>query len=116
MKFACDIPMMVLRALARKHPSHARLDATVLLEAAADRVQFEANGASAFVPAQIAVAGSGLAPRDGMTRFLATHTKGRPITIEAKDGMLRIDWLRIPVLQITTNASYRFEAVPSASG
>jgi hypothetical protein len=99
MKFSSDVSSLVkaLRAIARKHPSRGRRDAAVVIKATADGVTFETNLSSAFVPAQVAVAGACLAPRDALTRVLATYSRDTPLTIEVVDRALCVGRLRIPV-------------------
>jgi hypothetical protein len=117
MKFSSDVDSLVkaLRALARKHPARSKRDAQVHIKATADGVTFETNLSSAFVPAQVAVAGTCLAPRDGLTRVLATYARSAPLTIEVAEGSLRVGRLRMPVsvhVESRENASYRFDARP----
>jgi hypothetical protein len=112
MKFAADVASLVnaLRAIARKHPSRGRRDSQMLIKATADGVTFETNLSSAFVPAQVAVAGACIAPRDAVTRVLATYPQNVPLTIEAANRVLSIGRLRIPVsvnIDSRENQTYR---------
>ena len=99
MKFSSDVPSLLkaLRAIARKHPSHGKRDAFLVIKATADGVVFETNSSSAFVPAQVAIAGACLAPRDALTRVLATYSRDMPLTIEVVDHQICLGRLRIPV-------------------
>lgn len=112
MKFSSDVASLVeaLRAIARKHPSRSRRDSDMLIRATADGVTFETNLSSAFVPAQVAVSGACLAPRDAVTRVLETFPRSVPLTIEAANRVLSIGRLRIPVtvnIDSRENETYR---------
>ncbi len=99
MKFSIDPGSLskTLRVLARKHPSHARRDLQVQIKANADGIEVETNGSSAFLPAQVSVAGACCAPRLALTRVIATYPSGKPITIEAIEGRLHVGKLRLPI-------------------
>lgn len=112
MKFSSDLNSLLkaLRAIARKHPSRAKRDAEVLIKASAGGVLFETNASSTFIAAQVAVAGTCLAPRDAVTRVLATYPRNVPLTIEVTDRKLRIGRLRIPIsvhIDSRENTAYR---------
>ncbi len=112
MKFSSDTNSMIkaLRAIARRHPSRPKRDADMVIKASADGVVFETNLSSAFVPAQVAVAGTCLAPRDAITRVLATYPRNVPLTIEVVDRQLCIGRLQIPVpvhFDSKENTAYR---------
>lgn len=60
------------------------------------------NLSSAFLPAQVAVAGGCEVSRESVTRVIGTFVRGTPLTIEACDGRLHVGgW------SIETSAQFR---------
>ncbi len=97
MKFSSDVPSLLkaVRAIERKHPSGLRRDINLRMKASANGVKFETNQSSAFVPAQVGIAGACVVPRNIFTKVLATFPRTKPITIEMVDGRLSIGTFRL---------------------
>ena len=71
----------------------------------------ETNLSSAFLPAQVAVAGGCEVSRESVTRVIGTFARGTPVTVEARDGRLHIGrWC------IETSAHFRSRENDSYSG
>ncbi|HEX5962058.1 MAG TPA: hypothetical protein VFY97_12575 [Rhodanobacteraceae bacterium] len=92
MKFSLEPSSLhkALRAMQRRHPLRPRRDSRLRIKATADGVTLETNLTSAFLPAQVAVAGGCEVSRESITRVLGTFVRGKPLTFEAHDGRLRI--------------------------
>jgi hypothetical protein len=92
MKFSLEPSTLgkALRALQRRHPLRPRKDSRLRIRASADGVTLETNLSSAFLPAQVAVAGACMVSRESVTRVIGTFPRGRPVTIEASGGRLHI--------------------------
>ncbi|WHZ19040.1 MAG: hypothetical protein OJF55_001189 [Rhodanobacteraceae bacterium] len=91
-----------LRALRRRHPARPHRDSRLRIMATADGMTLETNLSSAFLPAQVAVAGGCEISRESVTRVTGTFVRGKPVTIEARDGRLHIGgW------SIETSAQFR---------
>jgi len=86
-----------LKIIDRKRPASPRKDALVGLTATADGLTFETNGSSAFVVAQVAVAGSCRVGRDALRRVLKTYPLDVPVTLDVVGSSLRIGRFRMPV-------------------
>lgn len=100
-----------LRAMQRRHPLNPRRDSRLRITATADGVTLETNLSSAFLPAQVAVAGGCEVSRESVTRVIGTFMRGTPVTIEARDGRLHIGrW------SIETSAHFRSRENDSYSG
>lgn len=86
----------------RRHPLNPRRDTRLRIKATADGVTLETNLTSAFLPAQVAIAGGCEVSRESVTRVIGTFLRGTPVTIEARDGRLHIGgW------NIETSAQFR---------
>ena len=92
MKFSIEPSALdkALRALQRRHPSRPRKDSRLQIKATADGVTLETNLSSAFLPAQVALAGACVVSRDSVTRVIGTFIRGKPVTLEARAGRLHI--------------------------
>lgn len=92
MKFSLEPSTLdkALRALQRRHPTRPRKDSRLRIKATADGVTLETNLSGAFLPAQVAVAGGCVVSRESVTRVIGTFARGKPVTIEARDGRLHI--------------------------
>lgn len=92
MKFSLEPSSLdkALRALRRRHPTRPLRDSRLRITATADGITLETNLSSAFLPAQVAVAGGCEVSRESVTRVIRTFVRGTPVTIEARDGRLRI--------------------------
>jgi len=99
MKFSVDPKELTkaLRLLARKQPGTPRRDVDVQITATTDGVVFQSNQTTAFVTAQVAVAGACVVSREILAKLLATYPKDQPITLEVSEGKLRMGRMRIPV-------------------
>lgn len=60
------------------------------MTATADGVTLETNLSSAFLPAQVVVAGGCEVWRESVTRVIGTYVRGTPVTLEARGGRLHI--------------------------
>lgn len=86
----------------RRHPLNPRRDSRLRITATADGVTLETNLTSAFLPAQVVVAGGCEVSRESVTRVIGTFVRRTPVTIEARDGRLHIGrW------SIETSAHFR---------
>lgn len=104
MKFSLEPSSLdkALRALRRRHPARPHRDSRLRITATADGVTLETNLSSAFLPAQVAVAGGCEVSRESVTRVIGTFVRGQPVTIEACDNRLHIGrW------SIETSAQFR---------
>ncbi len=92
-----DLTLAALRAIARKHPAHKGPHRTLQLTADADGLTIETNLSSAFVPAQVAVAGSCLLPAQQFARLLRTFPARKPVSLEIVDAQhVRLGTLVMP--------------------
>lgn len=92
MKFSLEPSTLhkALRAMQRRHPLNPRRDSRLRIRATADGVTLETNLTGAFLPAQVAVAGACEVSRESVTRVVGTFPRGKPVTVEVRDGRLRI--------------------------
>lgn len=92
MKFSLEPSTLhkALRAMQRRHPLNPRRDSRLRIMANADGVKLETNLTGVFLPAQVAVAGGCEVSRESVTRVAGTFPRGKPVTVEARDGRLRI--------------------------
>jgi len=77
-----DMTIEALKAIARKHPTKRIRDRTLRLTADADGLTIETNFSSAFVPAQVAVAGTCVVPAKQFGALLKTFAPTRPLSME----------------------------------
>ena len=92
-------PGTVVKALAAinlRRPGLARRDRDVALTASADGLTLETNGATAFVPAQVAISGGCAVGRDVLLRVLKTFPREQPLLVSVEDGKLVLGRLRMP--------------------
>ena len=92
-------PSEVAKALAlinRRRAGFARRDADVALTASADGLTLETNGSTAFVPAQVAIAGSCAVGREALLQVLRTFPREQPLMMSVDAGMLVLGRLRMP--------------------
>ena len=92
MKFSLEPSSLAkaLRALRRRHPARPFRDSRLRITATANGVTLETNLSSAFLPAQVAIAGGCEVSRESVTRVIGTFARGKPVTIEARDGRLHV--------------------------
>ncbi|WIG54534.1 MAG: hypothetical protein OJF61_000320 [Rhodanobacteraceae bacterium] len=103
MKFSLEPSTLhkALRAMQRRHPLNPRRDSRLRIMATADGVTLETNLTGAFLPAHVAVAGGCEVSRESVTRVAGTFPRGKPVTVEARDG-----WLRVGGWSIETSAQF----------
>jgi hypothetical protein len=92
-----DLTLEALKAIARRHPSKRLRDRTIQLTANADGLTIETNQSSAFVVAQVAVAGCCRVPTKEFTAVLKTYPPTVPLSVELVPAHgVRIGRLLIP--------------------
>lgn len=98
MRFSIQPGEMVkaLSAIHTRSVGRARRNADVALTASVDGLTLATNGATAFIPAQIAVAGSCAVGCDALLRVLRTFPRTEPLAIAVDDGKLVVGRLRMP--------------------
>jgi hypothetical protein len=98
MRLAIQPGKVVKAFTAINHPNAPgwRPDKDVALTASADGLTLETNGASAFVPAQVAIAGGCAVDRDALLRVLRTFPRNQPLMMSGDDGKLVLGRLRMP--------------------
>jgi hypothetical protein len=92
-------PGVVVKALATiivPKRGRVRSNIDVALTASADGLTLETHGASAFVPAQVAVAGSCAVGCDALLRVLRTFPRDKPLAVRVEDQTLVLGRLRMP--------------------
>jgi hypothetical protein len=92
-----DLTIDALKAIARKYPTRSKRDRTLRLTANADGLVIETNQSSAFVVAQVAVAGQCIVSAKHFAAILKTFPPTRPLSVEyvPEQGM-KIGKLLIP--------------------
>ncbi len=86
-----------LAAISIRRPGRARRDVDVALTASANGLTLETNGSTAFVPAQVAVAGSCAVERDAFLRVLQTFPRDKPLAVSVEGTTITLGRLRMPV-------------------
>lgn len=92
-----DLTLDALKAILRRHPSRRLRDRTLRLTADADGLTLETNETSAFVVAQVGVAGTCVVPARQFAEVLKTFPPTKPLPLEyVPERGVRLGPLLIP--------------------